>query len=414
MPQCTLAFTHHKAATALSAAYSMLQETSTTPLTRAFHQVRDQSVRLCAGLETEDFVVQPMADASPPKWHLGHTTWFWETFVLIPNLPGYQVFNNQFNFVFNSYYETVGRRTLRTMRGNLSRPTVADVYRYRDYVDEHMARFLTDNELSAELESLIVLGLEHEKQHQELLITDIKYTLGHNPLFPALDIPVFEHEPEQSGKATVIPEGVYTIGYQGGAFCFDNELGVHKVYLNDTTLAGNLVTNAEYLAFMEARGYKQFQHWLADGWAWVNANKAEAPLYWHHIDGTWHHYTFAGLEPINLDAPVSHVNFYEADAYARWRGMRLPTEFEWETAALQGNLNWGQRWEWTSSAYLPYPGFKTVPGAVGEYNGKFMSGQMVLRGASVATPPGSSRPTYRNFFQPDKQWQYTGIRLVNL
>ncbi|MEZ0486748.1 ergothioneine biosynthesis protein EgtB [Fibrella aquatica] len=385
----------------------------TTALADAFHQVRDQSVRLCAGLETEDFVVQPMVDASPPKWHLGHTTWFWETFVLIPNVPDYQVFNNQFNYVFNSYYETVGRRTLRTMRGNLSRPTVAEVYRYRDYVDEQMNRFLTENELATELESLLVLGLEHEKQHQELLITDIKYTLGHNPLFPALDIPVSEHESEQPGTSITIHEGVYTIGYQGSGFSFDNELGVHKVYLNETTLAGNLVTNAEYVAFIEAGGYSQFQHWLSDGWAWVNATKAEAPLYWHKLDGRWHNYTFAGLEPIDPDAPVCHVNFYEADAYARWRGTRLPTEFEWETAALRGNLNWGKRWEWTSSAYLPYPGFKTVPGAVGEYNGKFMSGQMVLRGASVATPPNSSRPTYRNFFQPDKQWQYTGIRLVN-
>ncbi len=393
-----------------------------TPLVEAFLQVRDQSVRLCAGLETEDFVVQPMADASPPKWHLGHTTWFWETFVLIPNrsagaVPGYRVFNDQFNYVFNSYYETVGRRTLRTMRGNLSRPTVAEVYGYRDYVDEQMTLFLNENVISDELHSLIILGLEHEKQHQELLISDIKYTLGHNPLFPALSIPVTEHEPQQPGRPVHIAEGIYTIGYQGDGFSFDNELGVHKVYLNDTTLAGNLVTNVEYLAFMEAGGYSQFQHWLADGWAWVNANKAEAPLYWHKLDGQWHNYTFDGLEPVDPAAPVCHVNFYEADAYARWRGLRLPTEFEWETAAVQGDLNWGQRWEWTASAYLPYPGFKTVPGAVGEYNGKFMSGQMVLRGASVATPPDSetserTRPTYRNFFQPDKQWQYTGIRLV--
>lgn len=404
----------------------------TTALAEAFQQVRSQSIRLCLGLETEDFVVQPMPDASPPKWHLGHTTWFWETFVLIPNVPGYRVFNDQFNYVFNSYYETVGRRTLRTMRGNLSRPTVAEVYRYRAYIDEHMARLLTEHKPDSALQDLLVLGLEHEKQHQELLITDIKYTLGHNPLFPALDIPVTEHAPQQPGTSVSFPTGVYPIGYQGNGFCFDNELGVHNVYLNATTLAGNLVTNAEYLAFMEAGGYGQFQHWLADGWAWVNANRAEAPLYWHKLNGgpaapgcrttayrsgQWHSYTFEGLVPVDLAAPVCHVNFYEADAYARWRGLRLPTEFEWETACLQGNLTWGQRWEWTASAYLPYPGFKTVPGAVGEYNGKFMSGQMVLRGASVATPPDSETshlgwPTYRNFFQPDKQWQYTGIRLV--
>ncbi|MEZ0607367.1 ergothioneine biosynthesis protein EgtB [Fibrella sp. WM1] len=382
-------------------------------LAASFQQLRAQTVRLCAGLETEDYVVQPMADASPAKWHLGHTTWFWETFVLQPNLPGYQVFHDEFSFVFNSYYETVGRRSLRTQRGNLSRPTVAEVFRYRTYVDEQMDRFLTDFTQDAALTSLITLGIEHERQHQELLVTDIKYTLGHNPLFPPLDIPVEEHRPQPDAASVTIEEGVYTVGYQGNDFCFDNELGAHRTYLNTTTLSGTLVTNAEYLAFMEAGGYEQFQHWLSDGWAWVNANQVRSPLYWHPVDGQWQHYTFAGLQPIDPDAPVCHVSFYEADAYARWRGKRLPSEFEWETARLQGLPNTGQRWEWTGSAYLPYPGFSTAPGAVGEYNGKFMSSQMVLRGASVATPPESIRPTYRNFFQPDKQWQYTGIRLAH-
>lgn len=381
-------------------------------LAGSFQQVRTQTVQLCAGLETEDYVVQPMPDASPAKWHLGHTTWFWETFVLQPNLPGYRVFHDEFSFVFNSYYETVGRRSLRTQRGNLSRPTVAEVFRYRTYVDEQMDRFLTDFSPDDTLTNLITLGIEHERQHQELLVTDIKYTLGHNPLFPPLEIPIDEHAPQSSSAPVTVAEGVYTVGYQGDGFCFDNELGAHRTYLNTTALSGTLVTNAEYLAFMEAGGYEQFQHWLSDGWAWVNANRVRSPLYWHQVDGQWQHYTFAGLQPIDPEAPVCHVSFYEADAYARWRGKRLPSEFEWEVARLQGLPNTGQRWEWTGSAYLPYPGFSTAPGAVGEYNGKFMSSQMVLRGASVATPPESIRPTYRNFFQPDKQWQYTGIRLA--
>ncbi|GAB3640609.1 ergothioneine biosynthesis protein EgtB [Spirosoma arcticum] len=395
-------------------------------------RVRAHSESICRGLETEDYVVQPTADVSPPKWHLGHTTWFWETFVLVPNAPGYQVFHDDFSYVFNSYYETVGKRVLRTDRGNLSRPTVAGVYQYRAYIDEHMSRFLADaDELSPELYALIELGTNHEQQHQELLISDIKYILGHNPLLPAIAMPMVTHRENQFQSVAarppiIVSEGIYTIGYQDAsdasapAFHFDNEEGAHKVYLNETTVAGNLVTNGDYMAFIEAGGYQNFRHWLADGWAWVNTNGIQAPLYWHRIDGAWWQYTFDGLVPVNLNAPVCHVSYYEADAYARWKGGRLPTEFEWE-AARTGRyagaipayqLNWKMRWEWTNSAYLPYPGFTTAEGAVGEYNGKFMSGQMVLRGASVATPDGHSRPTYRNFFQPDKRWQFTGIRLV--
>ncbi len=400
---------------------------NTLPLTHsslltAYQSVRNWSVYLCASLEIEDYVVQPVADVSPPKWHLGHTTWFWETFVLVPHLPGYDVFHDDFSFVFNSYYETVGRRVLRTQRGNMTRPTVAEVYRYRDYVDRAMERFLTDHEPDAALSALIALGLNHEQQHQELLITDIKYILGHNPLFPALAMPIRENAPALAGPSVTVPEGIHTIGFRdadAGRFHFDNELGVHNVYLTETTLAGRTVTNAEYLDFMQAGGYRQFGHWLADGWAWVKATVAEAPLYWYQVDGQWYYYTFEGLVPVEPDAPVCHVNHYEADAYARWRsqsepGVRLPTEFEWEAAATGPNplIGWGQRWEWTGSAYLPYPGFVTAGGAVGEYNGKFMSGQIVLRGASVATPAGHQRPTYRNFFQPDKQWQFSGIRLV--
>ena len=387
-------------------------------LTLQYVRVRTHSDAICRGLETEDYVVQPIVDVSPPKWHLGHTTWFWETFVLVPNVPSYRIFHDDFSYVFNSYYETVGKRVLRTDRGNLSRPTVAGVYAYRAYVDEHMSWFLDTHDLSPDLYALIELGLNHEQQHQELLISDIKYILGHNPLLPAIEMPTVTLL-ESRRLAHIQPpitlaEGIYTIGYKGsneaGSFCFDNELGRHKVYLNETTIAGNLVTNGEYIAFIEAGGYRNFRHWLSDGWAWVNANGIQAPLYWHQIDGAWWSYTFDGLQPVDASAPVCHVNQYEADAYARWQGMRLPTEFEWE--AIAGQLNWGSRWEWTNSAYLPYPGFSMAEGAVGEYNGKFMSGQVVLRGASVATPEGHSRPTYRNFFQPDKRWQFTGIRLV--
>ncbi|GAB3809836.1 ergothioneine biosynthesis protein EgtB [Spirosoma humi] len=385
-------------------------------LTQQYYHVRLHSEAICRGLETEDYVVQPVVDVSPPKWHLGHTTWFWETFVLKPNVPDYRIFHADFSYVFNSYYETVGKRVLRTDRGNLSRPTVAGVYAYRAYVDEQMNRFLDTAELSPDLYALILLGLNHEQQHQELLITDIKYILGHNPLLPAIEMPFQEHQSQRPRPDAVLAEGIYTVGYRpangqdGDSFYFDNEVGAHNVYLNKTTLSGNLVTNEEYLTFIESGGYQDFRHWLSDGWAWVKANDIQAPLYWHRIDGEWWHYTVDGLRLIDLDTPVCHVSHYEADAYARWSGQRLPTEFEWEASASQ--LNWGTRWEWTNSAYLPYPGFITAEGAVGEYNGKFMSGQMVLRGASVATPEGHSRPTYRNFFQPDKRWQYTGIRLV--
>ena len=399
-------------------------------LTGQYLDVRTHSEAICRGLETEDYVVQPVADVSPPKWHLGHTTWFWETFVLVPHAPGYRPFHDDFSYVFNSYYETVGKRVLRTDRGNLSRPTVAGVYAYRAHVDEHMSRFLDAAELTADLYMLIELGLNHEQQHQELLITDIKYILGHNPLLPAIEMPIIEHRPQPRSAPVSVREGIYAIGHGGNEFCFDNELGRHKVYLNKTTLAGNLVTNGEYRAFIEAGGYQNFRHWLSDGWAWVKATGIQAPLYWHRVHGDWWNYTFDGLKPVDSELPVCHVSHYEADAYARWKGQRLPTEFEWEAAtnsaavdsarsgvpavdSAGGQLRWGSLWEWTNSAYLPYPGFTTAEGAVGEYNGKFMSGQMVLRGASVATPEGHSRPTYRNFFQPDKRWQYTGIRLVN-
>lgn len=380
-------------------------------LAEKYAQIRKHSEEICKPLATEDYVVQPVEDVSPPKWHLGHTTWFFETFILLPHLPGYQLFNSQFNFVFNSYYETVGARVIRTDRGNLSRPSVAEVYQYRKYVDDNMNRYLTGNSYTAAIEPLLQLGLNHEQQHQELLLTDIKYILGHNPLFPAYKENVTPKYADAAAvKMIAVKEGIYEIGFNGSDFCFDNELGKHKVFLNDFEIADRLVTNGEYLQFMEAGGYSDFRCWHSEGWEWVKQQQVKAPMYWYFIDGKWMYYDFSGLTDIDWNDDVCHVNFFEASAFAAWKGMRLPTEAEWETASEY--FNWGRRWEWTNSAYLPYPGYKKEPGAVGEYNGKFMVNQMVLKGASVTTPIGHSRKTYRNFFQTHLKWQFTGIRLA--
>ncbi|MBS1524411.1 MAG: ergothioneine biosynthesis protein EgtB [Bacteroidetes bacterium] len=375
-----------------------------------YHKVRKLTEQICSPLQTEDYVVQPVADVSPPKWHLGHTSWFFETFILKPYFMDYREFDPEYNFVFNSYYETVGRRVIRTDRGNLSRPTVADIYRYREYIDEAIEKFLCE-EPAKEIKELLILGLNHEQQHQELLYTDIKYILGHNPLFPAYSRDYVSPEKAGNGGRFIeIKEGIYEIGHNGEGFCFDNELARHKVYLQSFEIAANLVTNREYLEFIDAGGYQDFRHWHAEGWDWVNRNRVTAPLYWHNINDAWHNYTYAGLQPVNWGDTLCHVSYFEASAYASWKGLRLPTEFEWETAA--NRFDWGLRWEWTESAYLPYPGFVKAPGAIGEYNGKFMVNQQVLRGASEVTSPGHSRITYRNFFQTHLQWQFTGIRLA--
>ena len=374
-----------------------------------YSAVRSHSVSICAELQKEDYVVQPVVEVSPPKWHLGHTTWFFETFILIPHAVAYQPFNADYNYVFNSYYENIGARVIRTDRGNLSRPTVDDIFHYRAYVDEAMEKFLRSG-INNEIEELLILGLNHEQQHQELLWYDIKYILGHNPLFPSYALKNIEQQLEMGADGWIdFKEGVYEIGYQGDQFHFDNELGRHKVYIQNFSIATRLVSNAEYLEFIQAGGYQDFNLWHAEAWDWLKETGIQSPLYWYEINGQWHRYSLSGLEVLKPHSPVSHISYYEASAYAQWKEMRLPTEFEWEVASAK--ISWGKLWEWTESAYLPYPGFSKAPGALGEYNGKFMVNQKVLRCASVATPANHSRSTYRNFFHPNLRWMFSGIRL---
>lgn len=379
-----------------------------------YQQVRARTEAFCQPLEIEDYMLQPVVDVSPPKWHLAHTTWFFETFILKKYDQQYKVLDDRYNFLFNSYYEGIGERTLRDERGGISRPTVAEVYAYRKYVDEHMERLLTQTQLLEDqtFRDTLMLGIQHEQQHQELLVTDTKYSLAQNPTFPVYDAKTrFLVEPVSASATEIeLKEGVYQIGYTGKGFCFDNELGVHQVYLPASKINSCLVTNADYLNFIEDGGYRDFRHWLMEGWGWVQENRITAPLYWHEKEGEWHSFELSGLQPIVWEAPVKHISYYEADAYARWAGKRLPTEFEWE--AVHERLHYGQLWEWTASAYLPYPKYKTAEGAIGEYNGKFMVNQMVLRGGSVASPEGHVRPTYRNFFHPQLRWQFTGVRLA--
>ncbi|AOW16644.1 sulfatase maturase [Polaribacter vadi] len=375
-----------------------------------YQQIRQKTIEFCSLLEIEDYAIQVVDFASPAKWHLAHTTWFFETFILKNQVKDYQEFDKNFNYLFNSYYNNVGKRILQNNRGNMSRPSTSKVLDYRKYVDVKMQEFLKDI-ADKKVIDLVTLGLNHEQQHQELLITDVKYMLGHNPLLPSLDSAFnLVKDSNIDTKKIKIKAGIYEIGYQGNDFCYDNELGVHKVYVDDFEINNHLITNGEYLEFMNSGGYSDFNFWLDEGWTWVNNDKINAPMYWHKIDNEWHYYTLAGLQKVDKNAILSHINYYEASAFAEWKGMRLPTEFEWEIAS--NNLDWGKRWEWTNSAYLAYPRFEKENGAVGEYNGKFMSNKMVLRGASVATSKNHSRNTYRNFFHSSDRWQFTGLRLA--
>jgi ergothioneine biosynthesis protein EgtB len=410
--------------------------TATKPLSslsQRYAQVRLLSEQLCAPLATEDYVAQSMADVSPPKWHLAHTSWFFETFLLLPYLSGYEVFHPKFGYLFNSYYEVIGSRHPRSQRGLLTRPTVTEIYQYRAHVDSAMNELLNRSNIAgSELENLVGLGLHHEQQHQELLLTDIKHILATNPLRPAYrsDLSVSATE-AASLEWQRYAGGLHQIGHSGEGFAFDNEGPRHTVYLQDFQLSSRLVTCGEYLEFIEAGGYHSAEYWLAEGWSIIQTEGWRSPLYWEQIEDQWFAMTLGGLRSLHEDEPVCHVSLFEADAFARWVGKRLPTEAEWEVAAAQeptqGNFLaqdflhpvpsptfqlYGDVWEWTQSAYLPYPNFKIPAGAVGEYNGKFMCNQMVLRGGSCVTPPDHIRTTYRNFFPASARWQFTGFRLA--
>jgi len=424
-----------------SAAPVGLQTTDATTITERYHTVRQFSETLCEPLETEDYVVQTVENVSPTKWHLAHTSWFFETFVLRPHLEGYEPIDEQYAYLFNSYYIQAGERHCRDRRGYISRPTVAEVYAFRHHVDEHVDRLLNtiDAAQRRELAPLVELGIHHEQQHQELMLTDIKHVFSVNPLRPAyrnLEPPPRTDVPEL--EWTAFDEGVYEVGYDGEGFHYDNETPRHKTYIQPFELANRLVTNGEFIGFIEDQGYQRPELWLSEGWSTVQERDWTEPFYWEEHDGQWYLYTLGGMREVNPGEPVTHITYFEADAYARWAGARLPEEEEWEIAArnqpMQGNFVdegryhptpltenadpgalhqlYGDVWEWTRSAYSPYPGYKPLPGAIGEYNGKFMCGQFVLRGGSCATSRSHIRPTYRTFFYPDEAWQFMGFRLA--
>ena len=411
-------------------------------LIRRYHQVRQFTESLCQPLVTEDYGIQAMPDVSPPKWHLAHTSWFFETFILASASPSYRSPHASYAYLFNSYYVAAGERYSRPNRGLLSRPTVEEVYRYRAYIDQRMTAFLEGlaGEELATWSPVVELGLHHEQQHQELLLTDLKYNFACNPLRPAYMSPDSPHPaPAMSALNWVrFPEGVYRIGHDGQGFAFDNESPRHRSFVEPFELASRLITNGEYLAFMADDGYQRPELWLSMGWDTIQRDGWKAPLYWELHHGTWWVMTLAGMQPVLEAEPVCHVSYYEADAYARWAAARLPTEVEWEVAAISlpigGNFveqrtfhpvpmsqrdravplaqMFGDVWEWTQSHYSPYPGYTAAPGALGEYNGKFMANQFVLRGGSCATSVSHIRPTYRNFFPADARWQFMGIRLA--
>ncbi|MEQ8627925.1 ergothioneine biosynthesis protein EgtB [Ekhidna sp.] len=408
-----------------------------TDLSELYKGVRAHTQNLCEPLEVEDFVVQPVMDVSPLKWHLGHTTWFFETFVLKPNVSDYKEFHPKYPFLFNSYYISAGERWTRANRGQLTRPTVKEVFEYRAYVDQAMNQFLDMNELSKEVSEVIVLGCNHEQQHQELFLYDIKRILGDNPLNPQYIQKERKVKTVDAQKEWLnVAEGLYEIGFEGEGFHFDNEEGRHKVFLHEYQIASGLITNGEYMEFMKAGGYRDHMLWLSEAWDWVNENEIKAPRYWHQEDGgEWWHYTLDGYERVGEDDPLCHISYYEADAFARWKGCRLPTEQEWEVACNIYSPNvlpetnfveahqfrpiqtsdfdfFGNVWEWTSSPYTAYPYYNPPEGALGEYNGKFMVNQMVLRGGSFGTSKNHIRSTYRNFFHPHLRWMFSGIRLA--
>jgi len=373
-------------------------------LAQAYAAVRAHSETLAAPLSAEDCIIQSMPDASPVKWHLAHTSWFFET-VVLSQVPGYKPFDPRFAYLFNSYYEALGPRHPRPRRGLLSRPSLDEVMAWRAHVDAAMDTACAD----APLRDLIILGLHHEQQHQELILTDIKHAFFSNPLLPAYRAQAAPPRPSQKLEWRQHQGGVAAIGHGGQGFAFDNERPRHDVLLRPFRIASRPVSNGEYQAFIADGGYRRAEFWLSDGWAQVQAD--QAPLYWlKDDDGSESLFTLAGVRPLDPHAPVEHVSFYEAGAYAAWAGKRLPTEFEWEAASPM--FDHGEVWEWTRSSYDPYPGFKAFDGVAAEYNGKFMVGQMVLRGGSTATPPGHIRSTYRNFFPPGARWQFSGIRLA--